>query len=334
MNVTRMKLTCPTCDRSYALADGAIGDAGRDVRCSRCGTVWHATAPEPAKLAAVGAGPDEGFDTVDTDLRGDTESFFLDEGDRRSFPDPDADMSGDGMSPGGGVAAAGFDGDADAASGTTIDAEGEAVPHAVDVDHPDIESAAKPHKIKIRLRKQNDDDKRAAMLEQISNIGGPIMLACAVLLVITGIILRKPIVEGVPDLAGFYEMVGLEVNLRGLEIEGVTTKRDFEAGVPVLIVEGDIRNITAEKRPVPMIRLALLGAREDEVYAWSVTPSTTSLPPGDVVHFRSRLASPPELGVRLQVRFMDREIERPVAGGAVGLDGIPETPSRSTEASQ
>ncbi|WP_207620544.1 zinc-ribbon domain-containing protein, partial [Oharaeibacter diazotrophicus] len=37
-----MKLTCPSCESSYQLADGALGATGRKVRCTRCGTVWHA----------------------------------------------------------------------------------------------------------------------------------------------------------------------------------------------------------------------------------------------------------------------------------------------------
>jgi predicted Zn finger-like uncharacterized protein len=45
-----MKITCPTCETSYALADGALGATGRKVRCTRCGTMWHAR-PLPAEPA-------------------------------------------------------------------------------------------------------------------------------------------------------------------------------------------------------------------------------------------------------------------------------------------
>lgn len=35
-------LTCPACDRRYAVAEGRIGPAGRDVRCQSCGHKWFA----------------------------------------------------------------------------------------------------------------------------------------------------------------------------------------------------------------------------------------------------------------------------------------------------
>ena len=35
-----MQIVCPNCTTSYQIADAAIGDDGRSVRCVRCQTVW------------------------------------------------------------------------------------------------------------------------------------------------------------------------------------------------------------------------------------------------------------------------------------------------------
>lgn len=43
-----MKLTCPDCDTSYAVPDGAIGAEGRKVRCKSCSYVWFQEGePDP-----------------------------------------------------------------------------------------------------------------------------------------------------------------------------------------------------------------------------------------------------------------------------------------------
>jgi predicted Zn finger-like uncharacterized protein len=42
-----MLIVCPNCATSYDLTAAALGE-GRSVRCTRCRTVWFATAQEPS----------------------------------------------------------------------------------------------------------------------------------------------------------------------------------------------------------------------------------------------------------------------------------------------
>jgi len=47
-----MQIVCPNCRTSYQLADTAIGENGRSVRCVRCRTLWRAMPPAiPAPAA-------------------------------------------------------------------------------------------------------------------------------------------------------------------------------------------------------------------------------------------------------------------------------------------
>ena len=41
-----MILVCPSCETRYKVDDSSLGDEGRQVKCARCGHVWHA-GPEP-----------------------------------------------------------------------------------------------------------------------------------------------------------------------------------------------------------------------------------------------------------------------------------------------
>src|SRR5689334_2839660 len=42
-----MILTCPQCDTRYQADGSKFPAAGRNVRCAKCGHVWHQLGPEP-----------------------------------------------------------------------------------------------------------------------------------------------------------------------------------------------------------------------------------------------------------------------------------------------
>lgn len=59
-----MRITCPSCDAVYQVPDGAIGPAGRRVRCRSCDTSWlepprtqSAATPVPPPLPVLPAAP-------------------------------------------------------------------------------------------------------------------------------------------------------------------------------------------------------------------------------------------------------------------------------------
>ncbi|QGZ35108.1 MJ0042-type zinc finger domain-containing protein [Stappia indica] len=46
-----MKITCPDCATAYRVSPAALGPEGRDVKCARCGTRWHALpTPDTASI--------------------------------------------------------------------------------------------------------------------------------------------------------------------------------------------------------------------------------------------------------------------------------------------
>jgi hypothetical protein len=118
--------------------------------------------------------------------------------------------------------------------------------------------------------------------------------------------MRASLVRAVPDLAGFYAAIGMPVNLRGLEFSAIKTTHEMQDGIPVLVIEGEIMNVTRQPVEVPRLRLAVLGPESRELYSWTALLPRSVLPEGESIPFRSRLASPPADGKEVLVRFLSR----------------------------
>jgi hypothetical protein len=135
-----------------------------------------------------------------------------------------------------------------------------------------------------------------------------LIIAFAVILV--GLIgLRASVVAAAPQMASFYRLLGLRVNLRHLDFEAVKTTEETHEGVPVLMVEGGIANPGTAAADVPRLRFAVLNAGGNEIYAWTAPPARTVIGPAETLPFRTLLASPPSDGRSVVVRFFTRRDE-------------------------
>jgi hypothetical protein len=98
----------------------------------------------------------------------------------------------------------------------------------------------------------------------------------------------------------------MPVNLRGLTFDGVATTTEQHEGVPILVVEGNVVNSARKVVDVPRLKFIIRNAARQEIYSWIAVLSRTPLPPGEVLPFRTRLASPPPDAHDLIVRFVTR----------------------------
>jgi predicted Zn finger-like uncharacterized protein len=132
-------------------------------------------------------------------------------------------------------------------------------------------------------------------------------LALAVIVLLgAGLMARQTIVSVLPQTAGLFALVGLPVNLRGLDIRGVTPRVVEEDGARLLTIEGQIVNIDRAPRPVPRLRFAVLGDKGQELFTWTAQADRPTLQPGESLSFRRRLAAPPAEGTGVSVRFVTR----------------------------
>ena len=331
-----MLIVCPNCATSYQVDAPAIGARGRSVRCARCRTIWFAAPPVEAQVLqtpeavadqAVTAfsaelGTEAGAPAPDRPQAADALLATV-EGSPAQAPDPAPETTAapplaDPAPPDATAenAAAPIAADAGPAAKAAPVALadiplpiGDAPPLAPDTDggppdgrpalennREDIESAA------IRRR----TGAQARRRRQKRKVG--LAVAIAVLAVVCAALLawRKDAVRHMPQLASFYASIGLPVNLRGLTFTDLRTGRETHDGVTVLVVEGTIVSTVSVPVEVPRLRFALRNAAGAEVYAWTAQPSQSILEPRAQLPFRSRLASPPDDGHDVEVRFFTR----------------------------
>jgi predicted Zn finger-like uncharacterized protein len=301
-----MLIVCPTCATSYDVELASLQPSGRQVRCVRCRTIWHAAPSHAAKLlaAAEAIGPEPQM--------AETPAGAIVEATGQVADAPGADdiaWAAPDELPAVEPAAAEIDA---GEPGAAVEVEAPPIaPVDLDDGQPpiDVETAeqdAEPlEDIETYAARQNKRGFRRPSLHwPLSNLQSVILALIIVDAVLVG--WRNDFVRILPQTASFYSMLGLSVNLRGLALDGVTTTTEQHEGVPILVVEGSVVNNTRKIVDVPRLKFVVRNSANEEVYSWTAVAPRATLPPGDAVEFRSRLASPPLDGRDVLVRFVTR----------------------------
>ena len=288
-----MHIICPHCTTSYAIELATLGAAGRTVRCSRCKEVWLArpedavqiASPAPA-MAAVGA---------QTDAAAEWDALAREEEASETPVVDSPSIAGDWPA----------DGQASADTGGT--------------DWPSLARGDGPVAATSPRAKRSRLGRLFAMPSLWRGSGKPLVslpTLCAAMgaLVLALVIWRADVVRLLPQTAGFYRMVGLEVNLRGLMFKDVKVSTETVEGKPVLVIEGVITGDVRKPVELPRLRFSVRDAQGAEIYAWNAVLEQPVLKPGERAWFKSRLASPPPEGRNIDIRFFNK---RDIAGGSV-----------------
>jgi predicted Zn finger-like uncharacterized protein len=297
-----MLIVCPNCATSYRVIPETLGGTGRSVRCVTCHHVWfeEPRQPEPAEAAAeaepafpavgpfirpplndvvdIGTSPysqpehGEGAELGD---RLDGEPDF-----RNADPRLDSDVA-------------------------EIDSAPSIAPPAGTESHRrGFDAETNVERLAARRTFQRPKPGSRRMLTAKAAV--PAVIFVLILTLASLFAARQQVVRHLPQTASLYAMVGMPVNLRGLQFENIKTVRELQDGVPVLVVEGDIVGTSSRLTEVPRLRFAVVDRAGKEIYAWTARPDRTLLPPGESLPFRSRLASPPAEANGVTVRFFNR----------------------------
>src|ERR1700759_3854826 len=281
-----MHIVCPHCTTSYAIKLETLGEAGRTVRCSRCKEVWLARPEEPLEAVAaepVMAEPSRLPERRETALAAQWNKVEADETPVVDSPSIAGDFPGDRA----GTSAADWDA----------------------IANDDADSAAAPGKAGWFGRRQAARGSRGKSIANLTTAA-----AAMGALVVALFVWRADVVRLLPQTAGFYKLVGLDVNLRGLLFKDVKVTTETVEGKPVLVIEGVIVGESKKTVDLPRLRFSVRDAQGAEIYAWNTVLEQTRLKPGDRAFFKSRLPSPPAEGRSIDGRLVN---QCDIAGGSV-----------------
>jgi len=315
-----MLIVCPNCATSYDVDVASLRPDGRRVRCVRCRTVWHAELPHDEKLmaaaealapglaaaeamaeaAAVEAAFPAGPSTDQFDAAASGEAEPSAESTDPFVVPPPSDAAGSAEPPA-------------AVGEPAVEVESPPIaPGEAEDDHPPIDvepepqAAPDPEPLEDieTIAARRYPDKRKRLRWPLSQLQSGILALIVANAIVIG--WRGDFVRAMPQTASFYAWLGMPVNVRGLDFENLDTATEQHEGVPILVIGGDIVNVTSKTVTVPHLRFAVRNAVRQEIYSWTAAPARALLPPGQGVAFHTRLASPPPDAHDVVVRFLNR----------------------------
>ena len=274
-----MHIICPHCTTTYAIDLATLGPAGRTVRCSRCKEVWLARPEDAVSIQALASAMAEGDDQA---------------------PNPGVTGRND---PVGGEMERQHE--TPVVESPSISAEWP-TDSEVPPNRRDEAKAARPRRSLLsRLKPSFSFGLPAVSLATVCAAMGALVVAL--------LVWRNDVVRLLPQTAAFYNLVGLEVNLRGLSFKDFKVTSENVEGKQVLVIEGVIVGQARKPVELPRLRFSVRDAQGAEIYAWNAVLEQAVLKPGEKAWFKSRLASPPPEGRNIDVRFFNK---RDVTGGS------------------
>lgn len=261
-----MLIVCPNCASRYEIAEAKIGAGGRKVRCASCQTTWQIEAPQAADAQPTSASlpPDAEIPELPPAPSPEQTAAELEEELRRAA-EIDADIS-------------------------AIAAERAEPPP------PDTPQPSPP-------KRRRSWASAGSGLKRLPPAAASVFVVSGIALLGLGLWQRERVVRAVPQFAGLYAAMGLHVNVRGLAFSAVESELVNDPQGRFLVVTGDVTNITKSAAKVPPITVTVQSEDGKVLYSWTTEPPRASLESAELMHFRARLASPPENGRSVQLRF-------------------------------
>ncbi|MBC7135244.1 MAG: zinc-ribbon domain-containing protein [Oceanibaculum nanhaiense] len=277
--VHTMILSCPECSARYAISDAQLGPAGRKVRCNECGHVWFqepvaetsrpsAIKESAAKRKAAQEKPAQREASDMPEVEAPPHPFDQyqdDNAEEAAAPDEDAGWPDD------------------AAQAAPFPEEEE--------ERPRI-----PRLPRLPLEQKKPRSGRLAW----------ILLLLLTVGLAAGIFFgRAQIVAAWPPAALLYEKIGhpAPVPGEGLLIRNIRVERLMEGSTMILVVQGEVVNLTDEPAIIPPMKAQLRDLERKELQDWEFEANRLDLSPGEIAAFRTEFVNPAGEAADLVVTF-------------------------------
>ena len=135
-----------------------------------------------------------------------------------------------------------------------------------------------------------------------------VTLALLAAFALAAYIFRQPIVERFPSTSTIYKSFGFDVAQSGLTFQTVQSRSAIVEGVPTLIVDGVVQNLTAESIAAKSVLLSLHNAGGDELIRWIVELPNPKLSGHAGQAFVTSYPNPPIDASILRYRFADDNV--------------------------
>lgn len=136
---------------------------------------------------------------------------------------------------------------------------------------------------------------------------GAAILGALLVTLCAGILFREAVVKTLPQFASLYTAMGLKVNIRGFEFGNVTLARETANGEPILVVQGEITNISSGEKAVPPVHIILRSPTGAEIRSLSAVAEAKKVAGNSHTSFKTTLANPPPDAKDVLVRFSGAE---------------------------
>jgi predicted Zn finger-like uncharacterized protein len=281
-----MIITCPACSAKYNVAETAIPEQGRTVKCAACAHQWvqfQDGATRPSALArTAGATPKPSASATPNDATAKVSAKKSKAASKFAFP-------------------------------------------ALSLPFL-MRKAGGPKKpvAAFEAQRQKTHGKIKGTLRLAAGASWALVIAIAVGGIAYAVSHRTDIVRAWPKSASAFSLIGFPANLYGIDITGVQVASGVDQTGPRIIVAGVLQSVSRTTEPVAWLRVALVDTEGKEVGNWMVDPGVTELAPGTSHQFRTIKRNPPRGELKAVVTFGEppRLAPRPPPEPLLGEDGL------------